>query len=69
MDYYKCDCHYYEEVQDMGAHIPTCKCEINNIGLGWCKCENCQWYISNTEAEKIIRNYMIDKLWSCIDGV
>ena len=24
-DYKKRDCYYYEEVQDMGAHIPTCK--------------------------------------------
>lgn len=63
MDVYKRDCFYYDEAQEMGAHIPTCCCEINTQGLGWCKCENCHWYISKTEAAKVVRNHMINKLW------
>lgn len=63
MEAYKRDCYYYEEAQDMGAHIPTCCCEINKQGLGWCKCEKCHWYISKTEADKVVRNHITDKLW------
>ena len=63
MEAYRRDCYYYEEAQDMGAHIPTCCCEINYQGLGWCKCKNCHWYISKTEAAKVVRNYVIDKMW------
>lgn len=27
------------------------------------ECENCYWYISKTEAAKVVRNHIIDKLW------
>lgn len=63
IEVYKRDCFYYDEAQDMGAPISTCCCKINKQGLGWCKCEKCHWYISKTEAKKVVRNYMIDKLW------
>lgn len=48
------DCFYYFEYQDMGAHIPCCN---NHYGIGKCPCENCNDYISKTDAIKIVREH------------
>lgn len=50
-DYYddkKRDCYYYEEVQDMGAHIPTCKL----LDFGVTRCPGCKKYISRDDVDK-----------------
>lgn len=56
---YKEDCYFYEEAKDMGATIRYryC-CAQSEIEWGYCPCEKCDKYISNTEASKIIRNYV-----------
>ena len=40
------DCSYYLEVQEMGAHVPSCRLYE---GICNCRCENCTRYASNTE--------------------
>ena len=53
----KTDCYFYEEVQDMAAHIPTC----NYHGeLGYCPCENCHKYISRREVFEMVKE-KVDK--------
>jgi len=42
MSDYKRRCAYYEEVQDMGAHIPTCNFYNR---LGYCPCDSCHSYV------------------------
>lgn len=57
MTYPRCkeDCYWYEEWQDMNAHIPYCRCK----GADFIKpqdCENCEQYHSKykpTNADKI----------------
>lgn len=44
---YKTDCYFFADVQDMGAHIPTCN---YNNQLGYCPCENCKKYIKQSEV-------------------
>ena len=54
----KTDCYFYEEVQDMAAHIPTC----NYHGkLGYCKCEDCHKYISSKEVFRIVKEKVDNK--------
>lgn len=50
----KRECYYYTEIQDMGAHIPTCTRQDN---LGVCPCNNCKNYILTAEVNKIINAY------------
>lgn len=53
----KTNCYFYESVQDMGAHIPTC----NYYGkLGYCPCKNCEKFISEKDVYNKIKNY-VDK--------
>ena len=55
---HKTDCYFYEEVQDMAAHIPTC----NYHGkLGYCKCEDCPKYISSKEVFRMAREKVDNK--------
>ncbi len=51
------DCYFYEDVQDMGAHIPTCNYHKQ---LGYCPCENCKKYIKYSDVSKVVRKY-VDK--------
>ena len=53
---YKEDCYYYGETKDMGAIIRYCT--QSEIEWGYCPCEECDKYISNAEASKIIREYI-----------
>lgn len=53
---YKEDCYFYGETKDMGAIIRYCT--QSEIEWGYCPCEKCDKYISNTEASKIIRKYV-----------
>lgn len=54
----KTDCYFYEEVQDMAAHIPTC----NYHGkLGYCKCEDCPKYITRKEVFEMVKKKVDSK--------
>jgi hypothetical protein len=47
------DCYWFDSVQDMGAHIPTC----DYFGrLGYCPCDNCDKYITNRTISKIVKH-------------
>ena len=50
---HKEDCFFFENVQDMGSRIPTCS--YHSQGLGFCPCESCEKYISNSTAYNIIK--------------
>jgi hypothetical protein len=54
---YKEDCYFYGETIDMGAIIRYCT-QSEKIEWGYCRCEGCDKYISNVEANKIIRKYI-----------
>lgn len=49
------DCFFYEEVQDMSAHIPTCNYHHK---LGYCPCEECDKYIKYSDVIKGVREYV-----------
>lgn len=51
----KTDCFFYEEVQDMSAHIPTCRYHHK---LGYCPCEDCEKYIKKSDADEIIKRHV-----------
>lgn len=51
----KTDCYFYTEVQDMGAHIPTCNYHHK---LGHCPCDNCEKYIKKSDADEIIKRHV-----------
>lgn len=53
----KTDCYFYTEVQDMGAHIPTCNYHHK---LGHCPCTDCKKYIKSSDVFDIIKNH-VDK--------
>lgn len=53
---YKEDCYFYRETKDMGASIRYCT--WSEIKWGYCPCEKCDKYISDVEANKIIRKYV-----------
>lgn len=54
----KTDCYFYEEVQDMAAHIPTC----NYHGqLGYCPCKDCPKYISRKEVLGMVKKKVDSK--------
>ena len=49
------DCYWYEEWQDMNAHIPYCRCKKGDF-IEPKDCENCKQYHSKyklTNADKI----------------
>lgn len=50
----KRDCYWYDEVQEMGAHIPICG-KRDAV-----KCKNCKCYLSKSEADKIINKFFSD---------
>lgn len=50
---HKEDCFFFHSETDMGATIPTCS--YYSQGLGFCPCENCKKYISNSNAYSIIK--------------
>lgn len=50
---YKEDCYFYGETKDMGATIRYCA--LSEIKWGYCPCEGCDKYLSNIEANMIIR--------------
>ena len=57
MTYPRCkeDCYWYEEWQDMSAHIPYCRCKKVDF-IKPRDCENCEQYHSKykpTHADKI----------------
>lgn len=47
------DCFYYNEFQDMGAHIPACtyghECRLDNFS-----CSGCSHYITKTQARELV---------------
>lgn len=53
---YKEDCYFYRETKDMGATIRYCT--QSKIKWGYCPCEKCDKYISNIDADKIIRKHI-----------
>ena len=59
MNKYKGDCYFYERVQEMNATIPTCN--YDKI-LGYCPCEECCLYISEKEADALIKNVVDERL-------
>lgn len=53
------ECYFYSEVQDMGAHIPTCRKQDH---LGVCPCDNCKSFLPMSKVDKIIKSYLdLDK--------
>lgn len=48
---YKEDCYFYYNVKDMGANISCCNL---HKGLGNCPCENCDKFLSKSDAFKVI---------------
>ena len=57
MTYPRCkeDCYWYEEWQDMAAHIPYCRCKKGDF-IEPKDCENCEQYHSKykpTNADRI----------------
>lgn len=50
----KRDCYWYDEVQEMGAHIPICG-KRDSV-----ECRNCKYYLSKSEANKIINKIFSD---------
>lgn len=49
------DCYFFEDVPDMGCHIPTCNYHEK---LGYCPCESCDKYINRKEVFKVIKEYV-----------
>lgn len=56
-------CHYYSEYIIDGVHAPLCYNEYISEEQSRCPCKNCDWYITNEEANRIIHNHLIDKLY------
>lgn len=52
------DCYNYQEIRDMGAHIPTCRLESK---LGMCSCEGCRKFVSKEEIQNVIHKYLQNK--------
>ena len=57
-DFKNTNCYNYIEVQDMGAHIPTCRLERK---LGKCPCFGCKKFVSKEEINKLISDYLTAK--------
>lgn len=55
------NCHFYTEYQDMGARIPCC---TRYTQLGKCPCDNCDRFLDNVDAQKIIKKYSDGELIS-----
>lgn len=49
---HKKDCYFFHEDHDMGATIPFCS--YHKGALGDCPCKDCENYLSNSDAHKII---------------
>jgi hypothetical protein len=56
-DKYRQDCYYYDERQEMGAHIPICENKHCSDAM---KCRNCKHYLSQEQANEIIDNWIAD---------
>ncbi len=56
MTYPRCkeDCYWYEEWQDMGAHVPYCRCKRADF-IEPKDCENCKQYHSKYKPIKADR--------------
>lgn len=52
---HKEDCYFYSTVQDMGADISCCNLHKE---LGNCPCKNCTKFLDESDAFKIIRDYV-----------
>lgn len=50
----KRDCYWYDEVQEMGVHIPICG------KRGTLKCKDCKYYLSKSETNKIVNKIFND---------
>jgi hypothetical protein len=50
---YKQDCYFYSEDHDMGATIRCCT--YSKIVYGECPCKGCNYYLSKSDADKIVR--------------
>ena len=55
---YREECYNYQEIQDMGAHIPTCRLEHM---LGECPCKGCTKFVSKDEIRKVVNQYLNEK--------
>jgi len=49
------NCYYYIEYPDMGGHISCC---AKYTVLGECPCDNCNDFLEDSGAEKIIEAYL-----------
>ena len=72
MTYPRCkeDCYWYKEWQDMGAHVPYCRCKKADF-IEPKDCENCEQYHSKykpTNADKI-RSMTDEELAKKISGI
>lgn len=47
-------CHYYSEYIIEGIHAPLCYNDYISEEQSMCPCENCDWYITNEEADKVV---------------
>ena len=45
-------CYFYNEVQDMSAHIPTCEYYHK---FGYCPCDKCDKYFSKSDVYKLVK--------------
>ncbi len=61
-DKYRQDCYYYDERQEMGAHIPICG---NKHCSDTMECRNCKHYLSQKQANEIIDNWIADNKTKC----
>ena len=58
-DNFKRDCFFYSEYKEHPASIPTC----NYFGeIGLCPCTDCPLYISNDDAETIVKNHVYERI-------
>ena len=55
-DRYRTDCHFYQDVKESNARIPTCG--YRRV-LGHCPCSpQCRKYISEADADALIRAHV-----------
>lgn len=52
---YREDCYFYHAEPSMGGRISCCRL---HKGLGNCPCTNCNKFLSESDAFKIILNYV-----------
>lgn len=51
------DCFYYFEYVDMGCHVPCCSKKCSKECIRECEWNECDEFLSNADANKIIQKY------------